>query len=217
MLALMHFEPRKDATQVIEPVSNTTKALQARFWIWSQKLDNLISFFKQVQQCQKDLSLKYERLSRMADTGFGDDFANDGIKTVWDAMRDKTKDLSMFYDGLSVSYESLILKDLKRLLKETYSFRNELFRISRSLEITKTEWKQRRFLAAVDQLDLSIHHDKTDPLIEHRRKFLCSIMLTCRMFGVSEKVHCAGQQTEARYCCDSAEKCRFGNEINRQN
>jgi predicted RNA-binding protein len=174
MLALMHFESRKEVVDVFNPPTDPGPALLQRFTSWENRVDNIINFFAQVQKLQKEQSRQYTRLSQLAAEKFDDDenFHEDGVIGVWRVLREKTMEVSRFYNGLPDSYNEHILKVLRTKLADIRVFKNEIQRL-RKQDATKVSKKHKRFLNAVNNLNSSINRigrptPGNDPFVENR-------------------------------------------------
>ena len=173
MLALMHVEERSNATQVVNAPIDPAQALLRRFTAWEKRMDNLIEFFTQIQRFQKEHSRQYSALSDLAGQTFGDEMLPDeGIVSIWRGLRDKTYELARFYDGLFDCYNETITKDLKMRLSDIRTFKSEIERL-RSREAAKVSKRQKKFLNAMSDLNISINRIRTpsardDPFVENR-------------------------------------------------
>ena len=190
MLALMHAEPRNNAAQVANPPIDLAQALLRRFTCWEKRIENLIGFFLQIQRFQKEHSRQYTSLSELAGQQFGDEsLPEEGIRSIWGGLRDKSAELARFYDGLSDNYNETIIRELKMRLVEIRLFKSEIEQL-RSSEATKVSTKQKKFLAAVSKLSVSINRirspsARSDPLIENRSNFPSEGSAHIRLFITS--------------------------------
>jgi hypothetical protein len=182
--ALMHFKPQRDVIDVVKPPSDPAQALLKRFTSWEKRVDNLIDFFKDVQRFQKEQARQYAGLSALAAERFGDDehFPQDGVNSIWAGLKEKTLEVSRFYDGLPESYNQLIVNDLKIKLADIRVFKNEIQRI-RKREAVKVAKKHKRFLDSVNNLNSSINRigrpaPGDDPFVENRSTSLKLPVLT---------------------------------------
>jgi hypothetical protein len=177
----MHFQPgkkpRDDAVDTIPPPCDPAKALLERFTCWEKRLDNLIDFFTAVQSSQKDHSRQYAGLSRLAAEKFEDEdnFDADGVLCIWKVLKEKTAQVSRFYDGLPESYNEVIIKDLRLRLADVRVFKSEIQRL-RKWESAKVAKRHKKFIGAVNALNSSINRvgrlaPGDDPFVENRRTF----------------------------------------------
>lgn len=176
MLALMVTPERSDATQVMYAPIHPAQALLTRFTCWEKRIENLVEFFTQVQSFQKAHSRHYTALSLHAGQTYGEDerLREDGVIRIWKGLQEKTAELARFYDGLAVSYDDTVLRELKMKLAEIRIFKGDLNRI-RSKEAVKAEKRQGRFEDAVNNLTKSLNQvgdpkQRDDPLVANRSK-----------------------------------------------
>jgi hypothetical protein len=176
MLALMVTPERSDATQVMYAPVHPAQALLTRFTCWEKRIENLLDFFTQVQTFQKTHSRHYTALSLLAGHTFGEDerLQEDGVIRIWKGLQEKTGELARFYDGLSVSYDDTVLRELRMKLAEIRIFKGDLNRI-RSKEAAKAEKRQGRFEEAVSNLTKSLNKvgdpkQMDDPFVANRSK-----------------------------------------------
>ena len=193
-LALMATRERSDTTQVMYAPNHPPQALLTRFTCWEKRIENLLDFFTQVQAFQKTNSRHYTALSAQAAQTYGDDerLDEDGVVQIWKGLQQKTEVLARFYDGLSMSYEDKILRELRTKLGEIKVLKGDLNRI-RSKEVVKAEKKKWRFEEAVKDLTQSLNQigsfkQRDDPYLANRSNSLITFESNCRMSFVSPKV-----------------------------
>ena len=193
-LALMATPERSDATQVMYAPNHPAQALLTRFTCWEKRIENLLDFFTQMQAFQKTHSRHYTALSAQAAQTYGDDerLDEDGVVQIWKGLQQKTEVLARFYDGLSMSYEDKILRELRTKLGEIRILKGDLNRI-RSKEVVKAEKKKWRFEEAVKDLTQTLNQigsfkQRDDPYLANRSNSLITLESNCRMSFVSPKV-----------------------------
>jgi len=169
---------RNDATQVMYAPVHPAQALLTRFTCWEKRIENLVEFFTQVQSFQKAHSRHYTALSLHAGQTYGGEerLSEDGVIRIWKGLQEKSAELATFYDGLAVSYDDTVLRELKMKLAEIRIFKGDLNRI-RSKEAVKAEKRQGRFEDAVNNLTKSLNQvgnpkQRDDPLVANRSKSL---------------------------------------------
>jgi hypothetical protein len=174
MFALMNTPERSDASQVMCAPVHPAQALLTRFTCWEKRIENLVDFFTQVQTFQKAHSRHYTALSLQAAQTYGEDerLQEDGVVRIWKGLQEKTTELARFYDGLSVSYDNTIIRELRLKLAEIRTFKGDLNRIH-SKEVAKAKKRQGRFEDAVNNLTKSLNpgggsKQRDDPYVANR-------------------------------------------------
>ena len=158
MFAIKPTPERSDVSQVMSAPVHPGQALLTRFTCWEKRIENLVDFFTQVQTFQKTHSRHYTALSLQAAQTYGEDerLQEDGVIRIWKGLHEKTTELARFYDGLSVSYDNTIIRELRMKLAEIKAFKGDLNRIH-SKVAAKAKRRQGRFEEAVNDLTKSLN------------------------------------------------------------
>jgi hypothetical protein len=83
---------------------------------WCHVIGNLLEYFEQVESMNKSQSKEFAKLAGKLEVPFKTpEFANNGICTVWQGMRDKATQMSTFYQEEANILKAGVITELTRL------------------------------------------------------------------------------------------------------
>ncbi|EPX73086.1 cytoskeletal signaling protein [Schizosaccharomyces octosporus yFS286] len=109
--------PNKDAVPQTDAYMGLCNSLTYRFEGWRHLVENLISFFKQLESLSKSTSKEYLKLSKTITHPSKDVniFDEHGVQDVFAALRDQTAAISTDNEQLSIQLPGAIIKVLELL------------------------------------------------------------------------------------------------------
>jgi len=107
---------RHSSTMNSDDIGDASDPLYSRFKTWRHTIGNLIEYFEQIESMNKTSSKEFLKLSKTLEVPFKtNDFAVDGISSVWLAMRDKAVQMSTFHQEEANIMKAGIISELTRL------------------------------------------------------------------------------------------------------